>query len=329
MRLSAVGLIVSLTLCLLLVSVAADAQPAGPVRRIGWLRQGDPFPGAYDGFRQGLHDMGYVEGQNLVIELRSGKGHFEPLPRLAAELVGLPVEVLATTGIAATLKAKEATSTIPIVFIGIEDPLGHGLITSWAQPGGRFTGIANIGREFQIGKMVELIKEVVPTARRVAVLVNPDNPDYPLGRQAFATAAQAFQIDFPFIEVRDPATELDRAFAALTHERIDALYIAGDASFVPHRARIVELVAATRLPALYAYNLYVEAGGLMSYESDNVALNRRAGVMVGKLLNGTKLADIPAERPAKFRLTLNLKTAQALGITMPPSLLVLADEVSR
>jgi putative ABC transport system substrate-binding protein len=317
-----------ITLALFLTPLTAAAQPAGPVRRIGWLRQGDPGnPAIRDAFQQGLRDMGYIEGQHYVLEYRSGKGHFEPLPALAAELVGLPVDVLATTGIAATRAAKEATSRIPIVFIGANEPIAHGLITSYARPGGYITGIVWEPMEFQVGKVLELLKEVIPTMTHVAVLVNPDNPGFPIGAKALQAATQTLRVHLHLMEVRDPATELDRAFAALAPQGVDALYIAGDASFLPYRTQIVERVATTQLPAIYAYGSYVEAGGLLSYAADPLAITRRAGVMVGKILGGTKPADIPVEFPMKFVLTINLKTAKVLGLTMPPSLLLLADEV--
>jgi putative ABC transport system substrate-binding protein len=273
--------------------------------------------------------MGYIEGQNLVIEYRSGKGALEPLPALAAELVRLPVDVLLTTGIAATLAAKEATSTIPIVFNAVNDPIGMGLITSWAKPGGHITGVAAAGLDFNAGKLVELLKEVVPAATRVAVLVDPDNPVWRIVRpKMLQDALQGSGVHLHFLEVRQPTPEaLERAFATLAQEGVEALYIGGDRSFDPYRTQLVELVAATRLPAIYADAPYVQVGGLMAYNVDWTVMLRRAGIMVGKILGGAKPADIPAEYPTKFRLTINLKTAQALGITIPPSLLLLADEV--
>jgi putative ABC transport system substrate-binding protein len=320
------GLLVALLATLVAVPLAPEAQPTAKVWRIGWLRQGDPPPGIRDALLQGLRDMGYIEGQHFVIETRSGQGHVEPLAAFAAELVRLPVDVLVTNGIAATLAGRAATSTLPIVFVYVPDPVEQGIIATWAHPGGNLTGVASGGTALT-AKGAQLFQEVVPAATRVAVLANPDNPGYQVGTSLLRDPLRLLKIDVYHMEVRDPATELEQAFAALAHERVDALAIGGDTSFVPYRARIVELVATTRLPAIYPYASYVEAGGLMSYEPDNLAMNRRAGMLVGHILHGTPPAGLPAEYPAKFVLTVNLKTAKALGITLPPHLLVLADKV--
>jgi putative ABC transport system substrate-binding protein len=310
-----------------MVPLAAAAQPAGNMRRIGWLHPGDVAgPGRVEAFQQGLRAMGYVEGQNLIIEHRSGATP-ELLSGMAAALVQLPVEVLVTSGIAATLAAKEVTSTLPIVFANVPNPVEMGLIADWSHPRGNLTGVANAGVEFNAAKLPELLKEVVPTATRFGVLVDPDNPSYGIARKTVQAAAQALKVDLYFMEVRDPATELDRAFAALAYEQVDALYITGAASFLPHRTRIVQLVAERRLPAAYLQKAYVAAGGLMAYEPDPLATLRRVGAIVGEILHGAKPADIPVEYPMQFTLSLNLKTAKALGITLPATLLLQADEV--
>ncbi len=319
--------ILALVVTLVAVPLASKAQPTAKVWHIGYLGQGDPSLGIRDALLQGLRDMGYIEGQHIMIETRSGQGKFEPLAALAAELVRLPVEVLVTAGVAATLAAKAATSTTPIVFAYVPDPVDMGLIASWARPGGNLTGVANAGVEFMTGKHMELLKALVPTATRIAMLVNPDNPGYGLGRKAGQAAAQRLQMALYFMEVRDPETELERAFAALTHEQIDALLVVGDISFTRYQTRIVELAAERRLPAVYLFKAYVKVGGLMAYEPERLGIYRRAGVMVGQILRGTKPAEIPAEYPMAFELSLNLKTAQALGLTIPPSLLIQADEV--
>jgi putative ABC transport system substrate-binding protein len=326
MRLRRVGIIITLALSLLCASRTANAQPAGKVQRIGWLVQGDLDRASRDALLHSLRAMGYVEGHNLVIEYRSGGGTFARLPTLATDLVRLPVEVLVAQGVAA-FAAKEATSTLPIVFVGVVDPVDRGLIASWPQPGGNITGAAGPSLDFNAGKSLELLKEVVPAATRMAVVVNPDHPLYGASRQKLQATARLLQVGLHFMEVRDPATELARVFAALAHTHIEALCVIGDMSFLPHRARLVELVAASQLPAIYLHRPYVHAGGLMSYEPDPLAMQRRAGIMVGKILQGAKPADIPAEAPMKYELTINLKTAKALGITMPPALLLLADEV--
>jgi putative ABC transport system substrate-binding protein len=321
-----VGFLVTLTLATLVVSLAAVAQPVGKVWRIGYLASGTG--GLSEAFRQGLRDLGYVEGQNLVIEYRSAEGVFESLPGLATELVRFPVDVMLTGGTPAALAAKGATSTIPIVFLSAADPVGSGLIVGWGQPAGNITGV---GGEVDVntGKTLELLKEVVPAATRVAVLVTPHHPLYGTVLPKLQAAARLLRIDLHLMEVRDPATDLERAFTALAHERVEALCMLGDQALAPHRTRIVELVAASRLPATYGLRTFVEAGGLMSYTLDAAARDRSVSVIVDKILRGTKPADIPAEFPLKFRLTINLKTAQALGITIPATLLLQADEVIR
>jgi putative ABC transport system substrate-binding protein len=321
---NAVGSIVILILSLLAVPLASAAPPAGKVWRIGYLESSSG--GLPEAFRQGLRDLGYVEGQHIIIEHRSGQGLFESLPGLAAELVRLPVDLLVTNGTPAALAAKEATSTIPIVFLYVGDPVGSGLIAQWGQPGGNITGVAT-SIDLSMGKTLELLKELVPAATRVAVLVTPTHPLYGAALQKLQAAAQLSRMDLYLMEVRDPTTDLERAFAALAHERVDALYMVGDQSFAPHRTRILELVAASRLPATYGFRAFVEAGGLMYYNSDGAALARSASVMVDKILRGTKPADIPAEFPMKFELIINLKTAKALGLTLPPTLLFQADKV--
>jgi len=329
MRLHIVGRIATLALALLVAPLATDAQQPTKVFRIGVLLAGSPSPGpspTFEAFRQALRDLGYVEGQNIAFEYRYADSTRNRLPDLAAELVRLPVDVMVTGGIEPTLAAKAATSTIPIVFWGAPDPVDRGLIASWAQPGGNITGAAGASMEFNAMKQLELLKEVVPAATRMAVLLPPASPLYGVTVQNLQAAARQLRIDLYLMEIRDPATELERAFAALALERVDALF-GLVTPFTPHRTRIVELVAASRLPATYNVRSFVEAGGLMSYNVDSAALRRRAAIMVGKILGGAKPADIPAEYPMKFHLAINLKTAKALGITIPPHILVLADEV--
>jgi len=323
MRCGTVGLIGILALGLLSAPLAANAQSAGKVWRIGYLLSGSG--GIPEAFRQGLRELGYVEGRNLAFEPRGADSKLDRLPALAAELVRLPVDVLVTDGTPPTLAAKAATSTIPIVFANATDPVGSGLIASWTQPGGNITGAAGAGTE-ELGKRLELLKEVVPAATRVAVLLPLDSPLYGVSVQHLQTAAQRLRIDLHLMAIRDAATELEPTFAALARERVDALY-GLVATLIPHRTRIVELAAASRLPAIYNQRAFVEAGGLMFYNVDLAALLRRVAIMVGKILGGATPAAIPAEYPTKFHLAINLRTAKALGITMPPSLLLLADEV--
>jgi putative ABC transport system substrate-binding protein len=330
MRRCIIGLLLTLALSLLIVPCATDAQQ--PVKLIGILGQGIAPSEAQrqqSPFWQKLHELGWDEGKNITVERRFAEGKLDRLPDLAADLVRLRPDVIVTGGTPATLAAKEATKTIPIVFTFAGDPVGSGLIASWGQPGGNITGAASASVELNVEKMLELLKEVVPAATRIAVLVNGDHPLYRPAVHHLQAAARRLRVDLYFMEVRDLATDLERAFAALAHERVDALCGLVDPSFTPYRTRIVELVAARRLPATYNYRSFVEAGGLMSYIEDSATQARSASVMVDKILRGTKPADIPAEFPIKFALTINLKTAKALGITMPPSLLLLADEVIR
>jgi putative ABC transport system substrate-binding protein len=310
---------------------ATEAQQGKKVWRIGWLRQGGAFPREVDGFRQGLRDQGYVEGQHFVLEHRSGEGKVDPLPGFAAELVRLPVDVLMTQGVAATLAAREATSTIPIVFCAVPEPVENGLVASLAQPGGHLTGAANASLDFMAGKLLEMLKEVAPAATRVAVLANVDNPGHGRGGPALQAAAQALGMQLHLLEVhmdvQDPATALERVFATLPQGGVEAFFIPQELALIAHRTQIVELVNARRLPAIYGTRRFVDVGGLMSYQADVPAMFRRAGNLVGKILRGAKPADLPVENPMKFELVINLKTARALGMMMPPTLLILADEV--
>jgi putative ABC transport system substrate-binding protein len=220
--------------------------------------------------------MGYVEGQNLVLDIRHGEGKTEAFPALAAELVRLPVTVLGSTSVAATRAAQAATSTIPIVFTNVTDPVDQGLIASWAQPGEHITGVANGGKEAE-AKRLEFLRETVPAATRIAVLVPVDNPAYRvLGPKTLWTAARELKMDLHLMEVRNAATNLEHAFAALVHERVEAITVLHDPSFGPHIPRIVALVAESRLPAIYDRTAYVQAGGLMAYQQDDLAILRRA-----------------------------------------------------
>jgi putative ABC transport system substrate-binding protein len=328
-----------LTLVLLVTPLAGDGHAGEKVWRIGWLRGfGPPRPLLRDAFRQGLHDLGYGEGQHYVIEYRYGEGDdLEPVPRLATELSRLPVDVFLTHGSAATLAVHEMHSTIPTVFYSVPDPVERGIVASLARPGGHITGVANASFEFMAWKLLELLKEVAPQATRVAVLENgawttapahtPEGRLYAASRQAIQAAATALGLQAQHVPVRDPATELAHIFAALTHPPIDAFYVWQEQLLGRHRAQIVEHVNHSRLPAIYGARGFVEAGGLMSYQADEVAMMRRAGVLVGKILQGAKPADLPVEQPLTYHLAINLKTAKALGITIPPSLLVLANEV--
>jgi putative ABC transport system substrate-binding protein len=325
-------LVFSITLALggLFSPVAAEAQQAAKIARIGYLSANlAANPHLPEAFRQGLRDLGYVEGRNVVIEYRDAEGKFERFPALAAELVALKVDVIVTSGgTPAALAAKQATRTLPIVFAAHADPVGSGLITSLARPGGNVTGLSNLAPEL-VGKCLEQLKQAVPGVSRVAALWQPGaygertEKDMPKGAEA---AARALGVRLQFVEARGPA-DFDRAFSETTTAHADALTVLPSAMFVNERRRLVALAAKNRLPAVYPSRDSVDAGGLMSYGPDLADVFRRAATYVDKILKGAKPGDLPVEQPTKFELVINLKTAKALGLTIPPSLLGRADEV--
>jgi len=323
------ALIITLALGLLLAPLlAADAQQAGKVPRIGFLQTGSPSDTLprLDAFRQGLRELGWVEGQNIVIDYRFAEGRFDRLPDLAAELVRLKVDIIVAVPTPAVTAAKKATETIPIVMIGVGDPVGTGLIASLARPGGNVTGLSfSVGVE-TFGKELELLKETVPRVRRVAILSNPANPVQPLQIREVNVAARSLGVQLQLLEARGP-NEFDGAFAAMAKERVGALLIVADSMFFLHRTRLADLAARSRLPAAYGYGESVEAGGLMSYGPNVRDLYRRSATFVDKILKGAKPADLPVEQPTRFELVINLKTAKALGLTIPQSILLRADEV--
>jgi putative ABC transport system substrate-binding protein len=276
-----------------------------------------------------MRALGYVEGQHLVLEYRGAAGQYERFPALAAELVRLPVDVLLVPNTPAALAAKHATTTIPIVMVGISDPVGSGLVASLARPGGNITGLSVMRPEL-VGKHLEILREVLPTISRVAVLWNPANPVVALNVRATEVAAQALGVQLYLQEARGPDA-FDRAFAAMTRAHAGALLVLGDPVFVQHRRRLAELAATSRLPTMYQIQCraFVEAGGLLCYGPSLLDQWRRAATYVDKILKGAKPADLPVEQPTRFELVINLRTAQVLGITIPPTLLMLADEVIR
>jgi putative ABC transport system substrate-binding protein len=321
------ALLITFVLGLLVAPLAAEAQPPTRVHRIGVLAGGttsgrDPY---VEAFLEGMRALGYVEGQNLVMEYRGAGGQYERLPDLAAELVRLKVDVLLVVITPAALAAKHATTTVPIVMAGVGDPVGSGLVASLAQPSGNVTGLAALSPELA-GKQLEFLKDVLPTVSRVAVLWNPANPVHALQVRAADVVAQALGVQLHLLEARGPDT-FDSAFAAMTSAHAGALLVLGDPVFAQHRSRLAELAAMSRLPAIYRIREHVEAGGLMSYGPSLPDTWRRAVTYVDKILKGAKPADLPVEQPTKFELVINLKIAKALGLTMPPSLLLLADEV--
>jgi putative ABC transport system substrate-binding protein len=298
------------------------AQPAGRIPRVGILAQNAPL---WDDFRQGLRDLGYVEGRTIVIQYQWGEGSDDRLPRLAADLARLGPDVIVTWGTPSTLAAKNATKTIPIVMVGSGDPVGTKLIASLAQPGGNITGSSshNPGLE---AKRLELLKELVPKLVHVAVLRNPANPLHDsLVREAKETASQ-LGVRLELVGVKS-STEFDAAFATMEKKRPDALIVEGDIFFYSHRQRIVDFTMKSRLPAVFTLRGFADAGGLVVYGADYPALFRRGAIYVDKILKGAKPADLPVEQPTKFELVINLKTAKVLGLTIPPALLQRADQV--
>ena len=319
------------TLGLLAAPLSVEAQPAGKVPRIGYLafdlKGGDPRP--REAFLQGLRDLGHVEGRTFVIEYRDAEGKTERLPGLAAELVALKVDVVVpTAGTLGTLAAKRATTTLPIVFPAVGDPVSEGIVSSLARPGGNITGLAVVSPEL-IVKSVEMIKQAVPGARRAALLVKPDAAPESAIRErvkAAEVAAQKLGMKLQVVSAKDQG-DFERAFSDMTKARADALTAPVTPLFDLHRQRLVGLAARHRLPAVYTFRTFVEAGGLMSYGPDLLDLFRRAAGHVDKILKGARPGVLPIEQPTKFELVINLKTAKALGLTIPPSLLQRADEI--
>ena len=308
--------------------LAARAQQAGKVPRIGYLspvgRTGAVFRD--EAFQQGLRELGYVDGANIVIEYRFAEGKFDRLPALAAELVQLKVDVIVAVVTQASLAARNATKTIPIVMAGVSDPAGSGLIANLARPGGNVTGTSSQTSEV-VGKSLEFLKEAVPGIGRVAGLWNPANAVFQAQMLKEAeTAAAALKLQLKSFGARD-ADELDAAFAAILQERADALLVFADPFIVLHQARVVDFALKRRLPAIYGIKEYAAAGGLMTYGPNMEGQFRRAASYVDRILKGAKPADLPVEQPTQFELVINLKTAKALGITIPTTLLGRADQV--
>jgi putative ABC transport system substrate-binding protein len=307
---------------LLLVSNAGRGQAIAS-HRIGTLSGGPPTE-HWEVFRQALTKLGYGE-RELSIESRWAEGHNERLPRLAAELVQLNPEVIVTGGSAAAVAAKQATSTIPIVTVFTADPIGAGLAASIPRPSGNVTGLANI-QEDTVGKELELLETAVPRAGRIAVLTNSSNPSHPEEWRGAQEAAHTLHIDLLSVSAEAPG-EIDSAFATMTGGRADALVVLADPMFATEASRVADLATRHKLPAIFALREHVAAGGLMSYGPDIDDSFRRAADYVDKILKGAKPADLPFEQPVKFELVINLKTAKALGLTIPPAILARADEV--
>jgi putative ABC transport system substrate-binding protein len=309
---------------------AAEAQQAAKVPRIGYLAANlAANRHLHEAFLQGLRDLGYVEGRNVVIEHRSAEGKLvERLPALAAELVALKVDVILAGGTPQALAAKQVTRTLPIVFAAHADPVGSGLVTSLARPGGNVTGLSLLAPEL-VGKRLEQLKQAVPGVNRVAVLWEPgayvERTERDILKET-EVAARALGVRLQFVEARGPA-DFDRAFSDMTRARAGALTVLPSTMFIIERRRLVDLAAKNRLPAVYTSREYVDAGGLMAYGPSIADLFRRAATYVDRILKGAKAGDLPVEQPTKFELVINLKAAKALALTIPPSLLQRADEV--
>jgi putative tryptophan/tyrosine transport system substrate-binding protein len=303
--------------------IAARAQQAGKVVSIGILAIED-FP-PIDTFRQTLNELGYVEGKNLRLEHRYARGRNERFPELANDLIDLKVDVILTWGTEAALAAKQATTSIPIVMGAVGDPVGSGIVTNLARPAANVTGFSSLAAELE-AKRLELLKEAVPGLSRVAVLLNPTNRYMPLAVESARRGAETLRATLTLYEVRD-ATTLDATFVKLAKERPDAFMVLADTFLVSERNRIAQFAIENRLPSAYTYREHVEAGGLIAYTPNYHDLFRRAATYVDKILKGTKPGELPIEQPTKFDLIINLKTAKALGLTVPLTLQAAANEV--
>src|SRR5262249_52560062 len=311
------GVCLAMIVAMLAAPGSVDAQPAGKVYRIGYLASGSGSgaanPRPVEAFRQGLRDLGWVEGRNIVIEYRYAEGRPERLPELADELVRLKVDVIAASPTPAAVAARNATRTIPVVGMSLTEPVAVGLVSSLARPGGNVTGVTYSVDAGIFGKQLDLLKEVVRGVRRVAVLSNPvSSPAHPYQIGNIRSAARPLDLQLQLLEARDPR-DFDGVFAAMATERAGALLIVGDPMFFLHRARLAELAAKHRLPSMSTQAQWVEAGGLMSYGPSLPDLYRRAAAYVDKILKGARPADLPIEQPTTFELVVNLRTARALG----------------
>jgi putative ABC transport system substrate-binding protein len=318
----------ALGVALLAVSATVDAQPTAKIQRIGYLGSGSSTSGFHEQFRLGLRELGWIEGQNIAIDYRFAEGRFDRLPELAAELIRLKVDIIVAQPTPAALAARNSTTSIPIVMINVADPDKIGLVASLARPGGNITGTTfDVGLE-TFAKALELLKEAVPKAHHVAVLSNPANPAQALAIKYLKVAAESLGLRLLLLEVRGP-DEFNRVFADAAKERVDALFVVAESLFLLHRTALADLALKYRLPTMYGVRESVAAGGLMSYGPSLAHNSRRAATFVDKILKGAKPADLPVEQPTKFELIINLKTARALGLTIPPSMLHRADELIR
>jgi putative ABC transport system substrate-binding protein len=306
----------------------AQAQQTAKIPRIGYVSgSGDSTPGSSIAiFRQGLRDLGYIEGKNVLVEYRSAEGKLDRMPSLVAELVQLKVDVLVSTNLPAIRAAKEATKSIPIVIVTVQDPVATGIVDSLARPGGNITGLTTLVRDLS-GKRLELLTEVVPGISRVGVLWDTNAPGPVIGFKDYEAAARSLKITLQSLEVRGPNPDLEGAFKAAANGRLSALVTIRNPVLSRYQKQITEFTVKNRMLSMCERTRYVEAGCLMSYSTSDTESSKRAAVYVDKILKGAKPADLPVEQPTKFELVINLKTAQQIGLTIPPNVLARADRV--
>ena len=327
MILNTIGFILTFALSVISTPLTADAQQTGKVHRIGFLipAASTLAPLRLEPFRQGLNELGYVEGRNVVIEARWAEGKIERLPELAAELVRLKVDIIVAAATPAVQAAKNATSTIPIVMVDPGDPVRTGLVTSLARPGGNVTGLSSVTPDIA-AKQLQLLTEAVSNVASVAFLWNSANPAAGLALKETQAAARTLGVKLHSIEVRSPE-DFEGSFGAIARERVSALMVFSDPLTFTHRRRIMDFAARNRLPTMSGAREFVDTGGVMSYGPNFPQMFRYAATYVHKILRGTKPADLPVEQPTKFELVINLKTAKALGLTIPQHVLIRADKV--
>jgi putative ABC transport system substrate-binding protein len=317
--------VIALCAMLFALSVNVEAQQPAKVHRIGYLASVSVDLARIEAFRRGLRELGYIEGKNVVIEVRSPEGKPDRLASFVAELVRLKVDIIVSTGSTTTRVAKEATSTIPIVMTQDPDPIGNGFVTNLARPGQNITRLSNLNRELS-GKRLEVLKEVVPRLARVAVFGTSTFPGNAQNLEETKLAGEAFGVKVQYVDVLD-SRDIEIAFRAASKGRAEAVLGLGGPVLNNQRTRVVELAVKSRLPAMYSIREYVEAGGLMSYGVSVTDLDRRAATYVDKILKGAKPADLPVEQPTKFEFIINLKAAKQIGLTIPPNVLARADKV--
>jgi ABC-type uncharacterized transport system substrate-binding protein len=316
-----------IALLLMLAGVVAQAQSPKKMATIGVLMSGSSSTAGHyaEAFHHGLRDLGYIEGQTITVDYRWAEDRSDRFAEIAGDLARGKVDVILVWGTTAVSAAKKATSTIPIVFVAVGDPVGSGIVSSLARPGGNITGLSTLGTEIA-GKRLELLKEIIPRLDRIAVLRNIINPVSGSMLKETQVAAQGLRVQLQIVEVRDP-NEFENAFAAINRERAGALVVLGDPVFLSYRARLGQLATKHKIPAIYWDSEFAETQGLMSYGVSIAELFRRGATYVDKILKGAKPADLPVEQPTKFELVINLKAAKQIGLTIPPNVLARADRV--